>query len=876
MTELSQQEIIDFPLIPHGRWWKGIDSQKFMLDVYHDEGGFAMSWDNGYGGKQFGVYSKLSKLEFMQHLLDLPLGYRNAYEMLVEDVPCRAYLDVDYEGPPDPSHTTLQRLVAVIRNKIRDDYGKDPKIYVCCGSRPSKDDPETIVKHSYHIVCANIIFDRNNDGLMKKFFTSIENFVYQKDFEEKSIIDSAVYTKNRHFRTVHSCKRGSTTPLVRISGDPLLDRFDHDWGRDAQAVLPFFISNPDIDSDCIRIHTPTPLLELSMKNMRGAGPKRAKTDQHSTLNKVLPVPLEMVQRLLVLAGDDVTKLGSVQYLPDEDRWQIQGDQRGKGRKCLSTAGITHSSNNCLLFVEKFQTGFKVHYFCTASECSHQCKPILGYIMLNLESMEWQPSMTLKQAAQETETLEQMETEAETTEQMETDLAPPPQEAQQDDQEMSDSLPVPPHDPDNPDLNTYELVKARFEKKCFKVEVPFCYARITSSHEPCLHSHVDLQHYFCDLTCWAPNKDGDIVKMPFITMWLKDPNKRMVEKIVVDPTKTMQGVYNMWKGFDAEKLPPIQDNTTVLELIKPITKHVNDVITEGNVAHTEFIHHYLANMLQRPWQKSQVAISLYGAQGCGKGIIFEFFRQKILGTHCSFQTSKPENDLFGRFANGAVNRVCIQIDEVKSLHDHSDQLKDFITNPTVNYEKKGKDLIVVSNFANLILTSNNANALTVSMDDRRFALFHCSSVHKGNTQYFTELGAHLAQPRVARAYYQYLMSMDLSEYPTSFQHKRPVTEYYHEVQQNSIPVISRFFSALVNAEFQDKNIPARELYKKYVQFQTDGNYKFIMTETSFGRDAKKIVGVSMNRTKISRFYHLDYEAIKKHLQTINQYDPDAEN
>ncbi len=76
----------------------------------------------------------------------------------------------------------------------------------------------------------------------------------------------------------------------------------------------------------------------------------------------------------------------------------------------------------------------------------------------------------------------------------------------------------------------------------------------------------------------------------------------------------------------------------------------------------------------------------------------------------------------------MNRVCIQIDEVKSLHDHADQLKDVITIPTVNYEKRGRDTIVVPNFSNLILTSDNANALTVSLDDRRFALFHCSSVH----------------------------------------------------------------------------------------------------------------------------------------------------
>ena len=431
-----------------------------------------------------------------------------------------------------------------------------------------------------------------------------------------------------------------------------------------------------------------------------------------------------------------------------------------------------------------------------------------------------------------------------------------------------------HDPSNPALNTYEMVKTRFELNNFKVKIPYCYARIEKGHDPCLHSHLDLQHYYCDWKYWRKNGKGDLEKASFISSWLDDNTKRVVDSIVVDPTNTIQAVYNMWRGFDAEALPPV-DVAVVAELIQPIIRHIDDVITGGVKKHTDWILDYLANIIQRPANKSQVAISLYGVQGCGKGIIFEFFRLKILGNHCSYQTSKPENDLFGRFANGAVNRVCIQIDEVKSLHDHADQLKDFITNPSLNYEKKGKDTIVVANLANLILTSNNANALTVSSDDRRFALFQCSSVHKGDVEYFNKLGSHLDRPAVARAIYQHLLTRDLGAYPTSFQHNRPITEYYKDAQHNSIPVISRFFSALVNSSYPDIQVPARDLYRKYQHFHSSGNYKFIMTETAFGREIKKVDGVEKSRTGAGVVYALSRLNIKTHLEGLNEYDPDAE-
>ena len=899
MSELSRFDQLRHKIPPGGQWFSGVGSQAPVLEIYHDKAGLAVAWDGHPGGKMFGIYHQ-SKEEFMHLLLDAPTSYRNCYELLVENIPCKGYADVEWEGPPEPEHDTLKRLVAAIRSKVQTEYSHEPKIYVCCGTRPVNNKRDGIHKHSYHIVLGNIIFECNHDKTMKNFFAGISDFTWK---DNKPMIDDKVYTKNRHFRLPHCTKAGSIVPLLRISGDPLLDEFGHDWGRDVQAVLPFFISQPDITEDCKFIKTQPQLHQPQDKKKNIKRARIADEDVNPVAitaasqvqHKLFPVPTTVIQQMLVTAGDSVSILGAIQYLPEEDKWKIQCDQRGQGRKCLLDPDTTHSSNNALLFIDRFEAGFRVKYQCMSTGCASCAKPTLGYISFHLETLEWKLALSSPVQDDITQDHELMEEEPDEMQEdhASTALGTPP--VNDDDHGMQDTQPrvekqvkmvEPPDDPDNPDLNTYEMVKARFELQCFKVQEPFCYIRVKKDHTPYQLSHVELQQYYCDWTYWGPNKDGEIVKTPFITYWLhKDFFKRTVDGIVVDPTNTLPNVYNMWRGFDAEKLAPVPPER-VEELIQPIIRHFNDVVTNGVPEHTEYIQHYLANMLQRPCQKTQVAMSLYGAQGCGKGIIFEFFRHKILGTHCSYQTSNPENDLFGRFANGAVNRVCIQIDEVKSLHDHVDRLKDFITGPTLNYEKKCKDTIVVSNLSNLILTSNNANALTVSTDDRRFVLFHCSSVHKGDAQYFQQLGEQLKRPEVARAYYQYLMSLDLSQYPESFQHKRPITEYYKESQQNSIPVIYRFFSALVNWKCDEADTPsstdtpekgrtpAREMYKRYEQFHSAGNYKFLMTETSFGRETRKISGVTVKKAKSCNFYILDYKMIKKYLQDNNGHDEDA--
>jgi hypothetical protein len=431
--------------------------------------------------------------------------------------------------------------------------------------------------------------------------------------------------------------------------------------------------------------------------------------------------------------------------------------------------------------------------------------------------------------------------------------------------------------DNPQNNTYDLVKARFEKHCFKVFRPFQYViLVDGKQEPDFLNHIQLHNYYANVQHYEKDKSGAWRKKHFIERWVHDEHIKTVREIVVDPQLRPQGtetgVFNMWNGFAAAAFSPIHPQI-IQELVQPIIRHLNEVITDGNEGHTNWLLDYMANIVQRPHQKTQVAISFCGKQGCGKGIIFDFFRTHVLGPACSFQTANSENDILRRFANGIVNKVFIQVDEVKSLRAFRDKFKNLITNDTLNYKKKGNDVIVVKNLTNLIFTSNNEKALRVHTDDRHFVLFRCNPLHVGNTTYFQSLGRHLEQPDVAIGFYQFLMGRDLSMYPYDFQSSRPITEYYKESQCSSIPAIARFFSAKVNSGNLDK-ISASDLYLQYSDFYTKSSYKNIQTSSSFGREVASIDGVKKKRTSCANMYEFNSEKIKIHLIKSNEYDPEA--
>lgn len=370
MSDLVHQiDQTRYQLPPGGKWFY---TQQPMLEAYYaalastDPNALAVAWDKpGSGTKIYGLYHSMSRELFMLNLLDTPTQSRHCYELLAEDVPCKGYADVEWEGPDDPAHTELTRLVKAIRQKVQEQLAIDPHIYVCCGTRPTKDDP-AVFKHSYHIVLDNVVFERNNDGQMKQFFTTIQGFTWMDGVEEKPMVDPRVYTKNRVFRLPHCTKIGGTVPFLRISGDPRRDNEGFgttDFARDAKAVLPFFITAHDhaTRSNCKFVRTPPTILEKAAAGGagQGGGRKRDRTatdghHQQQTNGKLLPVPMPILQHILALSGDTVSKLSSIQYLPQEDQWQVQGDQRAQGRTCLahSAGTVLHDSNNAILFVDR--------------------------------------------------------------------------------------------------------------------------------------------------------------------------------------------------------------------------------------------------------------------------------------------------------------------------------------------------------------------------------------------------------------------------------------------------------------------------------------------------------------------------------------------
>ena len=339
--------------------------------------------------------------------------------------------------------------------------------------------------------------------------------------------------------------------------------------------------------------------------------------------------------------------------------------------------------------------------------------------------------------------------------------------------------------------SYQELKSTFEKDNFKIIQGAIYGWINSNKNLILRKKSDVVHHYNNLFYYEKvsieerkKKIDYFQKSSFINKWLKDENMRTYEYIDFIPFDTYnprnnKHTYNLWKGFKAEKYEPINDTDKVNKLIEPIINHLKEVICGE---HYIFMIQYLASIIQRPSIPTGVIVLIQGLQGTGKGLIFDTFRINILGELLSKQTEGLA-PIFDRFSNAMLNKLLIQADEINMSeflnHNIKEKLKNRATVRTIQYKKKGIDPFDIKNYANFILTTNNYNSAVIPFDDTRFVVFEANDKYLHNAKYLTDLHNHLKKEEVSRAFFEYLLSVDLSNI-YNFQVMRPKTDYYNVI------------------------------------------------------------------------------------------------
>ncbi len=279
-------------------------------------------------------------------------------------------------------------------------------------------------------------------------------------------------------------------------------------------------------------------------------------------------------------------------------------------------------------------------------------------------------------------------------------------------------------------------------------------------------------------------------------WLHAAYRRDVNRIVFDPNlKDCSGDINTWHGFNVS--PKLCDNPC-----PRLLKHIRTILVSNNEEHYEFLLNWLCWIVQRPGDKTGVAVVFVSDQGTGKSTLVNVL-QKIFGIHCLQITNSQH--LFTQFSSHMDNRVLIVLNESTWGGDkaHEGWVKAAITDEDSLSQAKYEEIKSIKNYWNLMFVSNQPWCYPASDDNRRFFCPTISNERLRDHQYFNDLHDEIDNGG-AEELLHFLMTRQIPEgwTPAKFLPNRTKTHFVALMEDRKNSALKWFVSKLKQSEWRE--------------------------------------------------------------------------
>lgn len=379
--------------------------------------------------------------------------------------------------------------------------------------------------------------------------------------------------------------------------------------------------------------------------------------------------------------------------------------------------------------------------------------------------------------------------------------------------------------------TYTEMKNVFEKEWFFNNYNCRFYRMLDDGE--------LKHYTLNDTktyCRNMQVKTEEEEYPFFDAWIKDKEQRRYEKVVFNPDPSFKSdkYFNTWKGWKWLDNQMVIDDKSIECFIDVI-----DYLTNSNEQDKVFILDWLSWIIQKPWRKTNVALSFYSRiQGVGKNSFIELCLRLFEGYTAKLKSIEDINKQFNAHFQ---HKIFVYGDEIKAnAKDLSDALKNVITETEKSTERKGIDAEMGKDYSNYALTTNHEKPFQVEDSDRRFQM----NETLGGRRDYTEFYDKLKDDSLIKMFFNYLHRRDNSHIkiliPTMNDYKKRLInqtlpayiqylyDCYEFLGETSAITLEELFQNIksyaktkhLTCNFT-KNIMSRVLNEKYKEISTKG-------------------------------------------------------
>jgi putative DNA primase/helicase len=312
-------------------------------------------------------------------------------------------------------------------------------------------------------------------------------------------------------------------------------------------------------------------------------------------------------------------------------------------------------------------------------------------------------------------------------------------------------------------------------------------------------------------------------------WLEHRMRREVDldKLVFDPTQKvdLDTHINMFEGFP---LKPRKDDAKARLALGLLYSLCSSEPNCDEIFH--WVLRWLAYPLQHPGSKMQTALLFFGEkQGTGKSLFFEGIVKPIYGAHGA---TGGQHQLDAQYTHWRSQKLFVLFEEILSRQDkysHFGLIKHMITGRDQMVTQKFRDDRTEANHMNVVMLSNEFQAVPIEPDDRRFEVVEArNSLDPALLEEIqTALGNGLSE-----AFYAYLLEYPLDGFTP---HTKPIMTASKERMINfGRPDWEIFYLAWQAGELAGPycSCLSTDLYTVYSRYCNKYGYR-ALTMTKFG-------------------------------------------
>lgn len=287
--------------------------------------------------------------------------------------------------------------------------------------------------------------------------------------------------------------------------------------------------------------------------------------------------------------------------------------------------------------------------------------------------------------------------------------------------------------------------------------------------------------------------------PLSKLWMESKYRREFDDVVFMPGKAAPArSFNLWRGFAYEPAPSMAwGPPRARAAVSAWVEHLRENVARGDDEHARWITGWFAHLIQRPGEKPDVALVLYGQKGTGKNVLIERVCD-LLGRDQSKVTANPRY-VVGNFNSHLERCLLLGLDEAFWSGDKKTegQLKALITGRDHIIEHKGLEPYSATNYTRVAILGNDPHIVPASVDERRYAVFEVGNGRRQDRAFFGEMREGMESDDGAgfRLLLRYLLDFDLSAVDVR---RAPNTEALTEQKHQSMePFFQWWFACLMD-------------------------------------------------------------------------------